>query len=270
MEIAYLQRPALLATIPAEMTSPTALEAARLTTATTPTHAPMRPATLSTPTAVLMFPRSRIQSLGPFARTHSYLNLIRLPLPDLLQINLPFSSPRNHIFQRLTVGSAHELPDVIPQHLMISGLLHLLIRDILRYKKSPLPELGGDLRHILKVISCDKLVNLFPDNPMSMLHHLEELEVENCGSIESLFNIDLDCAGAIGQEDNSSSLRNIEVENLGKLREVWRIKGGDNSRPLVHGFQAVESIRVRKCKRFRNVFTPTTTNFDLGHFWRFQ
>nr|AAC02203.1 resistance protein candidate [Lactuca sativa] len=117
---------------------------------------------------------------------------------------------------------------------------------------------------IIKVISCDKLVNLFPHNPMSILHHLEELEVENCGSIESLFNIDLDCAGAIGQEDNSISLRNIKVENLGKLREVWRIKGGDNSRPLVHGFQSVESIRVTKCKKFRNVFTPTTTNFNLG------
>ena len=122
----------------------------------------------------------------------------------------------------------------------------------------------------IEVRNCDKLVNLFPYNPMSLLHHLEELKVKNCGSIESLFNIDLDCVGAIGEEDNKSLLRSINVENLGKLREVWRIKGGDNSRPLVHGFQAVESIRVRKCKRFRNVFTPTTTNFDLGHFWRFQ
>ena len=131
------------------MTSPTALETARLTTATTPARAPVRPAILPAPTVVMIIPRSRIRSLGPFARTCSYLNLIWLPLPDLLQINFPLSSPRNHIFQRLTAGSAHELPDVIPQHLMVSGLLHLLIRDILRYKKSPLPELGDDLRHSL-------------------------------------------------------------------------------------------------------------------------
>ena len=122
-------------TIPAKMTSPTALEAARLTTATTPACTPVRPATL----AVLITPRSRIRSLGHFARTCGYLNLIRLPLPDLLQINFPLSGPRNHIFQRLTARSAHELPDVILQHLMVSGLLHLLIRDILRYKKIPLP-----------------------------------------------------------------------------------------------------------------------------------
>ncbi|CAI9270375.1 unnamed protein product [Lactuca saligna] len=115
----------------------------------------------------------------------------------------------------------------------------------------------------IKVRNCDKLVNLFPYNPMSLLHHLEELEVKNCGSIESLFNIDLDCDGAIGQEDNNTNLRRIEVRELGKLREVWRIKGADNSHPLIHGFQAVESIKIERCKRFRNVFTPITTNFDL-------
>ncbi|KAL7613131.1 hypothetical protein Lser_V15G04866 [Lactuca serriola] len=114
---------------------------------------------------------------------------------------------------------------------------------------------------IIKVISCDSLVNLFPCNPMSLLHHLEELQVENCGSIESLFNIDLDCVGAIGEEDNKNILRSINMKNLGKLREVWRIKGEYNSRPLIHGFQAIESIKIEKCKRFRNVFTPIIANF---------
>ncbi|KAL7603846.1 hypothetical protein Lser_V15G19818 [Lactuca serriola] len=99
---------------------------------------------------------------------------------------------------------------------------------------------------------------------MSLLHHLEELEVKKCGSIESLFNIDLDCVDAIGEEDNMRSLRNIKVKNSWKLREVWCIKGENNSCPLVSGFQAVESISIESCKRFRNVFTPTTTNFNMG------
>ncbi|KAL7614545.1 hypothetical protein Lser_V15G04892 [Lactuca serriola] len=115
---------------------------------------------------------------------------------------------------------------------------------------------------VIEVTNCDSLVNLFPCNPMLLLHHLEELKVKNCGSIEVLFDIDLDCAGEIGGK--GSSLRSIFLEDLGKLREVWRIKGADNSRLLIRGFQSVESISILRCKRFRKVLTPTTTNFDLG------
>ncbi|CAH1421355.1 unnamed protein product [Lactuca virosa] len=99
---------------------------------------------------------------------------------------------------------------------------------------------------------------------MSLLHHLEEIEVKKCGSIESLFNIDLDCVDAIGEKHNMRSLRNIKVKNSWKLREVWSIKGENNSCPLVCGFEAVESISIESCKSFRNVFTPTTTNFNMG------
>ncbi|XP_023760073.1 uncharacterized protein LOC111908478 [Lactuca sativa] len=117
---------------------------------------------------------------------------------------------------------------------------------------------------VIKVSSCDNLVNLFPCNPMPLIHHLEELQVIFCGSIEVLFNIELDSIGQIGEGINNSSLRIIQLQNLGKLSEVWRIKGADNSSLLISGFQGVESIIINKCKRFRNVFTPTSTNFDMG------
>ncbi|KAI3724644.1 hypothetical protein L2E82_36427 [Cichorium intybus] len=116
----------------------------------------------------------------------------------------------------------------------------------------------------IEVRNCDNLVNMFPCNPMYLLHHLEELIVKECGSIEVLFNIDLDSICEIGEPRSSSSLRIIKLQELGKLREVWRIKGAGDSRLLIQGFQAVESLWIRGCKRFRNVFTPITTNFDLG------
>nr|KAJ0219827.1 hypothetical protein LSAT_V11C200052970 [Lactuca sativa] len=117
----------------------------------------------------------------------------------------------------------------------------------------------------IQVFRCDKLVDLFPCNPMPLLHHLEELEVSDCGSIEALFNIDLDCVGETGKEGGSNSLRSIDVWDLGKLQEVWRIKGGENNSGIpIRGFQAVESIYIRDCMRFRNIYSPTTTNFDLG------
>lgn len=113
----------------------------------------------------------------------------------------------------------------------------------------------------IEVEECDRLVNLFPCNPLPLLNHLEELKVKNCGSIQVLFNIDLRNAG--NTNEVRSSLRSIRVERLGELREMWRIKGANNSRLLIRGFQAVENIHIHGCTRFRNVFTPNNTNFDM-------
>ncbi|KAI3746192.1 hypothetical protein L6452_08616 [Arctium lappa] len=114
----------------------------------------------------------------------------------------------------------------------------------------------------IRVERCDSGVNLFPSNPMSLLHHLEELNVSSCDSIEVLFNIDLRCVGK--NVEVGSCLRSIHVSFAENLREVWRIKGANDSGHVINGFQAIESIFIRGCKRFRNVFTPTTTtNFDM-------
>ncbi|CAI9271038.1 unnamed protein product [Lactuca saligna] len=115
----------------------------------------------------------------------------------------------------------------------------------------------------IEVKCCDNLTNLFPCNPILLLHHLEELRVEDCGSVEVLFNIDLDFAGGVGK-GSTSNLRSIQMKELGKLREVWRIKAENKSLLLIRGFQAVENIQIERCKSFTNVFTPVSTNFDLG------
>ncbi|CAH1435255.1 unnamed protein product [Lactuca virosa] len=100
---------------------------------------------------------------------------------------------------------------------------------------------------------------------MPLLRHLEQLEVRDCGSIEALFNIYLDCVGETGEGSRSSSLRSIGIYQLENLREVWRIKGGENNSGLpIRVFQAVESISIYECKRFSYLLTPTTTKFDLG------
>ncbi|CAI9270302.1 unnamed protein product [Lactuca saligna] len=117
----------------------------------------------------------------------------------------------------------------------------------------------------IEVVECENLVNIFPCNPMPLLCELEGFKVKDSGSVESLFNIDLDCIGETGEGGNINSLRNIEVEKLRKLREVWRIKGGENNSCLpIRCFQVVESISIESCKRFRNFLSPITTDFDLG------
>ncbi|KVI07684.1 Leucine rich repeat 4 [Cynara cardunculus var. scolymus] len=113
----------------------------------------------------------------------------------------------------------------------------------------------------IRVKGCHSLVNLFPSNPMSLLPYLQELTVEVCDSLEVLFNIDFGCVGKI--EEVSCCLRTIVVCYLGNLREVVRVKGANNSSLIISGFENVEILNIDRCKRFRNVFTPTTTNIDM-------
>lgn len=47
---------------------------------------------------------------------------------------------------------------------------------------------------------CDNLVNLLPTNPMLLLHHVEEISVFQCGSIEVLFDINMSCFGKKARE----------------------------------------------------------------------
>ncbi|KAI7753012.1 hypothetical protein M8C21_028609, partial [Ambrosia artemisiifolia] len=114
---------------------------------------------------------------------------------------------------------------------------------------------------VISVRSCDSLTNIFPDNPLPMLNNLEVLKVYYCDSIESIFNIDFE----IVSEMNGyiSRLRSITVDYLSNLRELWRMRGVNNSNILINGFQGVQSITISGCKRFKDIFTPVTTSFDL-------
>ncbi|KAI7752912.1 hypothetical protein M8C21_000071, partial [Ambrosia artemisiifolia] len=115
----------------------------------------------------------------------------------------------------------------------------------------------------ITVRECDSLINLFPINPLPLLNHLEELVLENCGSIEVLFNIDFEIVREMG-EHSSSKLRKIEVARLRELKELWRMKVVNESDTLVNGFKDVQTIHIKLCRNFVDIFTPTTTNFDLG------
>ncbi|KAL7613560.1 hypothetical protein Lser_V15G04786 [Lactuca serriola] len=135
------------------------------------------------------------------------------------------------------------------------------LKEIWPYQSSSSDEVNACMLREIRVRECDNLVNLFPTNPMSLLGRLEELVVSNCGSIEVLFNIDMSCVGEI--EEYSSNLRLINVDGLGKLRELWRMKGESSSDILICSFQAVEGIKIERCERFVNVFTPTVSNSDV-------
>ncbi|PWA39127.1 leucine-rich repeat domain, L domain-like protein [Artemisia annua] len=136
------------------------------------------------------------------------------------------------------------------------------LQNIWPYQFCSSGEANSCILREIGVIGCHNLVNIFPSNPMPLLHHLIDLRVEDCGSIEFLFNIDVRCNGEI--EEGCSSLGNIEIQSSGEIREVWRLKGVSNPDVIIRGFEAVKSIYTDDCKSFRNLFTPTFASFDLG------
>ncbi|KAJ0606063.1 putative P-loop containing nucleoside triphosphate hydrolase, leucine-rich repeat domain superfamily [Helianthus annuus] len=94
----------------------------------------------------------------------------------------------------------------------------------------------------IRVEVCDKLVNLFPTNPMRLLKDLEEITISWCSSLREIFNIDLECFGEVEQVINIS-LRYICV---GRLNEedchVWSVKGGERNSSF-HDFDTTGWVR---------------------------
>ncbi|CAI9270329.1 unnamed protein product [Lactuca saligna] len=201
-------------------------------------------------------------------------NVIEVPqLVELELVGLPnFSSiyPEKTSATSSMSSNASAIQPFFNKQMLIPKLEKLGIwsmdklKEIWPYQFSSSDEVNACMLREIHVRNCDNIVNLFPTNPMFLLGRLEELVVSECGSIEVLFNIDMSCVGEI--EEYSSNLRHIYVYGLGKLRELWRMKGESSSDILIRCFQAVESIDIRMCERFVNVFKPTVTNSDVRTF----
>ncbi|KAL4579068.1 hypothetical protein LXL04_015203 [Taraxacum kok-saghyz] len=195
-------------------------------------------------------------------------NVNKIELPQLVELKLANIPGVTNIYSHNKLETS-----LFKEEAVLPKLEKMYITDMQNLKEIWTCEFSTTEEVRLKEIqvkSCDNLVNMFPSNSMSFLHNLEELNIEKCGSIEALFNIDLDCVGEFKEGNSTSKLRIIQVKELGKLGGgggggvVWRIKGESNSDILIRGFQALESIHIESCKTFRNILTPTNTNFDLG------
>ncbi|XP_023742243.1 disease resistance protein At4g27190 isoform X2 [Lactuca sativa] len=197
--------------------------------------------------------------------------VIELPqLVELILDGLPNFTSIYHEKTSATSSMSNDISAIQPffnKEMLIPKLEILKIfrmdklKEIWPYQFSSSDEVNPCMLREIKVMKCDNLMNLFPTNPMTLLGRLEELDVTYCESIEVLFDIDMNCVGEI--EEYSSNLRHIWVYSLGKLRELWSVKGEISSDILIRSFQAVERIEIQLCERFVNVFTPTLTNSDV-------
>ncbi|KAD7476978.1 hypothetical protein E3N88_00114 [Mikania micrantha] len=146
----------------------------------------------------------------------------------------------------------------------------------------------------IEVLDCDSLVNLFSINQVRLLTHLERVQVERCGSVKELFNINLECVGH-EIENNISMLREIRVNgcknlvnlfpanpmrllthleslivaNCGSIKELFNIDQECLSNEVENNVFMLREIKVEKCDRLENLF-PTNSMRTLNHLERLE
>ncbi|KAL8248398.1 hypothetical protein R6Q59_005266 [Mikania micrantha] len=214
---------------------------------------------------VVKLPKLNFMSLTGLPEMESFCdNVIQLPeMMELILGDLPkFTSIYPHVHNTSGMQSLLNKKVAIPrlEKLYVSSMENLKhIWPCETVDKN----INASMLRFISVKKCKNLRNLFPLNPLPLLKHLEELVVEECHSIEVLFNMELE-----SNNNYKSKLRSIEVGELGSLKELWRmINVGhvlNKSDVQIKCFNGVESIKISKCEMFTNIFTPATCNFDLG------
>ncbi|XP_075673464.1 uncharacterized protein LOC142642908 isoform X1 [Castanea sativa] len=110
----------------------------------------------------------------------------------------------------------------------------------------------------LHVDSCKNLMNVFPPNMLRRLQNLEELKIEDCNSVEEVFevrgeNVDEIC------DKGSTQLRHLTLINLPKLKHVWT-----SDPEAILTFQNLHRVEVSKCKTLKSLF-PVSVAKSLEH-----
>ncbi|KAF3948771.1 hypothetical protein CMV_025266 [Castanea mollissima] len=110
----------------------------------------------------------------------------------------------------------------------------------------------------LHVGSCKNLMKIFPPNMLRRLQNLEELKIEDCNSVEEVFevrgeNVDEIC------DKGSTQLRHLTLINLPKLKHVWT-----SDPEAILTFQNLRRVEVSKCKTLKSLF-PVSVAKSLEH-----
>ncbi|KAM3693700.1 hypothetical protein ACJW31_07G003400 [Castanea mollissima] len=110
----------------------------------------------------------------------------------------------------------------------------------------------------LHVGSCENLMKVFPSNMLRRLQNLEELKIEDCDSVEEVFevggeNVDEIC------DKGSTQLRHLTLINLPKLKHVWT-----SDPETILTFQNLHQVEVSKCKTLKSLF-PVSVAKSLEH-----
>jgi hypothetical protein len=109
----------------------------------------------------------------------------------------------------------------------------------------------------LDVYDCKNLMNIFPPNMLRRLQNLELMWVQNCNSVEEVFEIREVNVNEIC-DMVSIQLRNLYLFDLPKLKHVW----SSDPQTMLLTFQNLREVHVSRCKSLKSLF-PTSVAKSL-------
>ncbi|KAK2654352.1 hypothetical protein Ddye_014208 [Dipteronia dyeriana] len=100
----------------------------------------------------------------------------------------------------------------------------------------------------VKIYGCNNLLNVFPSHMLGRLQGLEILEVQNCDSVEEIFELE----GLRSKKTHAiaaAQLRTLQIHYLPKLKHVWNVDS-----QVILSYQNLHSISVQFCGSLKSLF----------------
>ncbi|KAL5741053.1 hypothetical protein ACOSQ2_030233 [Xanthoceras sorbifolium] len=199
-----------------------------------------------------------------------------IELPSLAKLWIE-NCPKMHTF---VSNSPHsDMPTSMEEHMNLEENLHSHIQPFFD-EKVQLPNLEvlqlGDLEKLRKtwhhqlasdsfckleffeLYKCHNVLNVFPSNMLGRLQNLEELWLNNCSSLDEIFELQASSCEKT-QAITATQLRKLGLYNLPKLKHVWDM----DSQGLLT-CQNLLSIEVTRCDTLKSIL-PASVGRNLLH-----
>ena len=105
---------------------------------------------------------------------------------------------------------------------------------------------------ILTISGCTNLTNIVPPNMLRTLRNLKVLNIEKCGSIEEVFDIQGTNIVEESRDIAAAELISLTLRNLEKVKHVWNMDPQG-----IITFEKLRTIEIWGCSSLKSVF-PTS------------
>ncbi|QHO52471.1 Disease resistance protein [Arachis hypogaea] len=127
------------------------------------------------------------------------------------------------------------------------------LEPIWRNKEGPRKDWFSGLKTLTLYAWDASNTHAIPSNVLCCLKSLQELQVEWCNTIESIFEMD-----DTKSWESSFQLKKLTLNYLTSLKSVWQ----HDKREILLGFQNLQQVTIIKCDKLTSVF-PTVLARDL-------
>ncbi|KAA8529018.1 hypothetical protein F0562_033494 [Nyssa sinensis] len=188
-------------------------------------------------------------------------------LPELTSFSRKSCTFEWSSLRKLKIAGCHKMKSFTPNELDLTVSRHLFNDKVLfpgleeldlGYMENTreiwdkqIPFLSFSKLLELQVVCFDKLLAVGTSNLLRKLQYLETLTIENCRSLEEVFDTGgLDIGE--GYAKPLSRLRDLRLQNLPMLMHLWNMDSN-----VYMGFQSLNCLTIYRCDRLKNIFSPS-------------